>query len=193
MNHKASEDQLSDLSAKNRSALTYRVPPDLREKILAMTSRKSSRFVQFRSLTWMMGSEAVICLTLIFTFEVGRISSTNSSTSEITMQEAVAGHVRSLMANHLSDVLSTDQHMVKPWFEGKLDFSPAVKDLKEMDFPLVGGRLDYISNRPVAAIVYRHNQHIINVLSGPHPARRTHPSISSLFADFRSLRGRKTR
>jgi anti-sigma factor RsiW len=109
-----------------------------------------------------------------------------TSTEDRLSQEIVSAHVRSLMASHLTDVASTDQHTVKPWFNGKVPFSPPVTDLAAQGFPLIGGRLDYVENHPVAALVYQHRKHFINLFIWPSTRG------SSTAEQFRTQQGYNT-
>jgi len=98
---------------------------------------------------------------------------TRPARSNTIIDQAVANHVRSLLAAHLVDSASLDQDTVKPWLDGEIDFAPEVRDLSTNGFPLVGGRLDYLVGKTVAALVYQRNKHPINLFITPEPTSRT--------------------
>jgi anti-sigma factor RsiW len=110
-----------------------------------------------------------------------------NSDDQRVLDDVVSAHLRSLQGQHLTDVVSTDQHTVKPWFNGRLDVAPPVVDLTAQGFTLIGGRLDYIDTKPVAVIVYRRRVHVINLFCAPTQgsARRS--------ATMRSLHGYNVR
>jgi anti-sigma factor (TIGR02949 family) len=142
-----------------RSAPYYSAPDRLRARVLAQSNRSNS---MRRVLTWAVAAALVLSVGAGMT-----LWRPASSRGDAVADDVVNSHVRSLMANHLFDVESTDLHTVKPWFLGKLDFSPPVVDLASNGFPLIGGRLDYVGGRPVAALVYRRQKHTINVFVSP--------------------------
>ncbi len=156
-------------SALKESDLAYHAPASLRNRVRQLLPAPNVKIESpLPNLQWLwklvaVGATAMALLILLLRPPGVPANSPNNE----LLAEAVGCHVRSLMPGHLTDVLSSDQHTVKPWFEGKLDFAPDVKDFATQDFPLVGGRLDYLNGRTVAALVYRHNKHLINVFIWP--------------------------
>jgi anti-sigma factor RsiW len=96
--------------------------------------------------------------------------------------DLVADHTRSLLSSHLIDVVSTDQHTVKPWFNGRINYAPPVVDLEAQGFPLVGGRLDYVDHRPVAVLIYRYLKHPIDVYVFPDSSGKAGSSATPLIS-----------
>lgn len=156
-------------SGIREGAQYFEVPAALEGKIRAMAAKKSDRPRRLESVMpfsgWGLIAAAAVVAFVVILFK-GTLHVGPGVTDDLA-GEVVADHVRSLMVNHLTDVLSSNQHTVKPWFEGKLDFSPAVADLTAQGFNLVGGRLDYLDGHPVAAIVYKRHAHFINLFVWP--------------------------
>lgn len=160
-------------------SVPYRLAPDrLRARVVAHVQRKRSLH---HLMTWAAAAVLIVSVGIGFMY-------VRSATieSDALVDDLVDSHVRSLLVEHLFDVQSTDQHAVKPWFLGKLDFSPPVIDLASAGFPLVGGRLDYVSGQAVAALIYQRQKHTINVFVWP-------ASSHGSGARERAIRGFKVR
>jgi anti-sigma factor RsiW len=158
---RAVQAELRDLSRSLRAELPrYAAPPGLRTRLQARAeSRPWWRGPWWREAAG-FGLGAALAASVLLTVLPG-----NSGRGEL--DEVVASHIRALQPGHLTDVLSSDQHTVKPWFEGRTEFVPPVRDFAASGFPLVGARLDYLNGRNVAALVYRHNRHVIDLYVQP--------------------------
>jgi len=154
-------------SAVSDTAMRFKPPAALRNRVRSAVRNEGGVMNRSLRLSWRWIIPAVSLAVLVIVALSLLALLSRPSTNDLKAQEIVSSHVRSLMEKHLTDVPSSDQHTVKPWFDGRLDFSPPVKDLASAGFSLVGGRLDYIGNRPVAALVYQHRQHYINVFVWP--------------------------
>src|SRR5580765_5072789 len=163
------------LSRLVRTAPWYSAPERLRTRVVAQSTRSQSIR---RAITW--AAAAMLAVSAGAGVMLLRPAST---LVDAIADEVVDSHVRSLMANHLFDVQSTDQHTVKPWFQGKLNFSPPVVDLASIGFPLIGGRLDFLRGHPVAALVYQRQKHTINLFVSPED------NDAAARASVRSIRG----
>jgi anti-sigma factor RsiW len=154
----AARDYREMKKAVAQGGLRYTAPPELRRRIEASLPQAEVPTRRALLKGFAMGS-AVSAIAASGLFAV-----VLRGDDEARLQtEFVSAHLRSLQANHLTDVVSTDQHTVKPWFNGRIDIAPPVVDLGSQGFALVGGRLDYVDGRPVGALIYRRRQHVINL------------------------------
>jgi anti-sigma factor RsiW len=155
-------------AAIQQSSLRFQTPPGLAQRVQSSVRRATHAERAPRRRPWpLLAVAASLASIMAIGWGLVRVLPARSA-DELLTQELVANHVRSqMLPSHRFDVASSDPHTVKPWFEGKLDYSPPVKDLAGQGFPLVGGRLDYLHNRPVAALVYQRRKHSINLFIWP--------------------------
>ena len=174
--------------AISRGAPYYKAPAELRQRVqsslrdaagvrasrsaarenhASLTSRWAKRRPVLPEIpwNWLALAAAIILAAIIASSFLPRLRPPTSD--QFLATQLIASHVRSLMADHLTDVASSDQHTVKPWLDTKLDFAPPVVDLSSQGFPLIGGRLDYLDSRSVAALVYQKRKHFINLFIWP--------------------------
>ena len=167
---RAVEKALRELCETVKSSQSaYRAPSHLRKNVRAALRREAKTTQKFFS-PWVVFATGAACAVLVLGAVLFQTSS--ASRDNRLVDEVVADHVRSLLATHLVDVASSDQHTVKPWFDGKIDFAPEVRDLSGDGFPLIGGRLDYLDGKTVVALVYQRNKHPINVFIMPATTNR---------------------
>ena len=162
-----------------RDATYYKAPEALRERVRARLAAESRPRRMSPGWRWpALGAAFAVAAALAWN---AVLLQAGAGREDRLVAQLVAAHVRSLLAeSHLADVASSDQHTVKPWFQGKLDFAPNVTDLASSGYALVGGRLDYLHDRPVAALAYKRRLHVINVFEWP--ARETGDTAPVLHA-----------
>src|SRR6266516_2048179 len=174
--------------AISRAAPYYKAPTELRQRIESslrdavgirgsrsaarenralLTSPRAERRLLLPEIpwNWLALAAAIILAAIIASSFLPRLRT--HASDQFLATQLIASHVRSLMADHLTDVASSDQHTVKPWLDTKLDFAPPVIDLSSEGFPLIGGRLDYLDNHLVAALIYQRRTHFINLFIWP--------------------------
>jgi anti-sigma factor RsiW len=163
--------QVTLRSSLKGESLYYGAPEKLKKRIQSSLRKEAKSEMFPRAFGWRwLTVGASLAFMLLIGVVVWRIvpRSVGPSGDELLAQEIVSDHVRSLqMPGHLTDVLSSDQHTVKPWFDGKVDFAPPVKDFASQDFRLYGGRLEYLNNRTVATLIYQRRLHYINLYIWP--------------------------
>ena len=161
------ENQRALSSAMRSGSLYHAMPQTLQPRVTAALRRAAEP--RTRTFRWPFVAVAAGLLLATY-FALRLIPGIAPGSPELIAQSILDSHLRSLQPGHLTDVRSSDRHTVKPWFNGKVDFSPPVADFIDQGFPLTGARLDSVAGRKVAVLVYQHELHVINVYVWPAPA-----------------------
>jgi len=162
--------QIALRSGFQNSSPYHSAPARLEKRIRSSLRHEAKSEAGHRSFGWRwLPAGAALAFVLLMAFIIWwAVPGLRPSGDDLLAQEIVSNHVRSLqLDSHRTDVISSDQHTVKPWFDGKLDFAPPVKDFSSQGFPLIGGRLEYLNNRAVAALIYQRQKHYINLYIWP--------------------------
>lgn len=170
------------------ASLYHEAPPRLGARVRAAVRKqeKVSAFGLLPAWRWVVVTAPAVSI-IVLAWALGTVSRTPSA-GDLLNQEIVSAHVRSLMGTHLMDFPSSDQHTVKPSFSGRIDFSPEVKDLASKGFDLLGGRLDYVDHRPVAALIYQRRKHLINLFIWPSEAGAGEREVDTALRGYNLIR-----
>jgi len=169
-----------------QDSLYFTAPTELRQRVKSELRSQIKPEPWWKTWNWpalVASSALAACLAVSLTMAMAY-----QSDGKRLAQTIVSNHIRSLMVDHAMDVASSDQHTVKPWFNGKLDFSPPVKDLAAQGFPLVGGRLDYVHRTAVAALVFQRQKHIVNLFIWPEEKADSPPATLQSMQGFHLVR-----
>jgi len=181
----AKRQAILDLRSRLRAEVPYySAPAALRNRVLqsaaaAGASRQTQRPSASERWRWLLGGALSGCAATVLAWVVGT-SVLDWRAGEDLATEAVGAHVRATLGNHLIEVASSDQHTVKPWLSARLDYSPPVPDFASDGFALSGGRRDYLGGHPVAVLVYRYHQHIIDVFVRPQQSVTATPALRTI-------------
>ncbi len=175
-------------SVLSAAPLGFVPPKHLESRLRSAVRREAGPRLRWLGAPWRWTAipvTAALAAALAWGVAVQRAS---VSGEQLLLGELVSSHVRSLMVDHLVDVATSDQHTVKPWFNGKVDFAPPVVDFTGSGFPLVGGRVDYLTGRPVAVVVYKRRQHVVNVFIWPSAVGERQGPPAVAFQGYHLLR-----
>jgi anti-sigma factor RsiW len=188
---KAELREMQSLRSKLRqSELFTQASPELRDRIRKQIAKEASgsRWALFSGRRmFLIPTFAALAAAAVSVAVFFLMFQSHTQSTRVTA-ELIDAHVRSLQPGHLTDVLSTDQHTVKPWFDGKLDFIPPVSDFSQQGFPLMGGRLDIVDGHNVAALVYSRRKHIINLFVWPYRDKEANLAGSGFRQGYNLLR-----